>query len=416
MSSPVDMEMNASKERGSFLDEVEAIAANEPVPVVPPVVPETPPEVKPEPGKEAAPVVPETKPEVKPADPTDPLERLSKKKVPEPAKKPEEKPTEGAKVPEKPVDADAEAKKQYKWGELRKAAEEDLPAAIADRDKAIAERDRIAKENADLKAVAAERDDLKKESEELRTRLYVHDVRELPQYKENREVIDFSMEAMKKAAEIHKFPVTALHDALAIVDPTERASKVDEVFDSASNPIGSTSRARLAGMVEDVSGRRAYENYLETNQKAALEAHKMHEAKRSHQEESKAEESYKLAADEAFEKLKAGIPLLADEALAKRVRDVPRISKQSPALQAAAAFALNLLPDLLDRHEEEIAGYKAHSAEKDEKIKELEEVVAKYSGAGNGVKPSGGEVKTEVKAGNFMEELEAAQKAGIPIS
>ncbi len=412
--SPVDLENKNEAERDSFLDEVTggepAVQQEQPKPE------EAKPEVVEKTADKVAEIVaPDKKAEVE-KKPTDPLDRLAAKKKPEApkveeTKKPEEKVVEGSDAEKKA----AEEKKQYKWGELKKAAEEDLPKAIADRDAALAEREKLSKDIADLRAVAEERDRLKQESEALRTRLYVHDVRELPQYKENRENIDGSEAAMKKASEIHKFPLSDLQAALAITDETERAVKVDEVLDSAVNPVGSTTRARLAGMVEDVVARKGYETYLETNQKAALEAHKMRESQQTQAQKAKENEVYGAAAKQALDRMKGSIPQLADEAMAKRVAGVPRITEQPPHLQAAAAYALEFLPDILEQHEEEIAGHKAHSAEKDEKIKELEGIVAKYSGAGASVKSSG-DVKTKEAPKNFLDELEDAQRSGMPIS
>jgi len=203
-------------------------------------------------------------------------------------------------------------------------------------------------------------------------------------------------------------------DALEIADPTDRAARVDEIFESAHVPIGSTNRARLANLVEDAVARMSYEAHLERHQKAALEAHKLQESQRTEAQKAKDGEVYSLAAKQAFDRLKGSIPALADESFSKRVGTVPRITEQAPHIQAAAAYALEFLPDLLEKHEGEVAGLQSQVEEKDQKIADLEKIVAKYAGAGPSVKLNG-DTKVDVKPRDFMEELESAQRAGVPI-
>jgi hypothetical protein len=387
-------------------------------PLAPELKPDAVVEKKPEPGlsEKTTPEVPAVPAKLEPAkkpEPTDPLDRLAAKKKPE-VKKAEEPKKADEPAAGGDLEKSAEEKKQYRWGELKKAAEEDLPKAIQERDAAVAEREKLAKEIADMKVVVEERDRLKQESEDLRTRLYVHDVRELPQYKENRLEIDEAKAQFKKAGEVHKFQAGALADALEIADPTERAAKVDEVFESAHVPVGSTNRARLANLVEDAVARMSYEAHLERHQKAALEAHKLQESQRTEAQKAKDGEVYSLAAKQAFDRLKGSIPALADKSFADRVGSVPRITDQAPHIQAAAAYALEFLPDLLEKHEGEVAGLQAQVEEKDGKIADLEKIVAKYAGAGPSVKLNG-DTKVDVKPRDFMEELEVAQRAGVPI-
>lgn len=277
---------------------------------------------------------------------------------------------------EAPADVKAQGEKAVaKWGELRKK-EKDY--------------DRVAKENAELKARLEKAPDVaaSKELETLRAALAekekvvaAYDVTQSEEWQQNIEAPYNSIAEAAKYLTDDDDARERIFRAIEERNPKRRLDLLEEAAEGLS-PMRQSELTRIAGWYDDVKSKEA--SILANAQKAREEIERGKLASR--QQETETEKQARIAADETvWKNITKKLPFLTDEdgKVLKEfegVRDEARgtqLSDMSLGTQSFARYAAHLVPKMV-----------GILAKKDSRIAELEESISALQGAapsmGNG--------------------------------
>ena len=260
---------------------------------------------------------------------------------------------------------------KYKWGELRKKADEydKIQKEILPlKEKELAEFKAKVEELAKVDPELYDRQIKEKEAaiSEYEKKLAVYDIRESKQYRE--EVLaplENIGETVGRIAAQYEMDAVQIIDALNTLDPVAQERKIMQITE-AMHP---RHQAKLFDYAEQVLNLNSKAEMLENN---ALEARKELDFLREQETRKQSEEQEKrvqIAAEAVRKQFQSKIPELKDEALAKKVFSA-ELSPQDPTRLAYNAYAGEFLPAAL----KELATTRA-------KVAELEKTLAARSAA-----------------------------------
>lgn len=383
-----------------------------PAPPTPPVAPQTP-EKRPDAptGTETAKETPPVKPEVK-AEPkvgaSELLKQLASGEKKEPA------------LAEKPPTQ--EQKKEYSMKELRLQAEKSqtLEKELADARKELETARANHAPPEEIKTLTEERDAIRAERDDYKKRVAAVDITQSDPYIEN---VTKPMEALwkdlNKAAEDFKFDMRGLAVAIQIPDHRQRLAAISKVLDSAEGDLDPMNRNDLVNTANEFLRREFYGRQLLEDGVKTQEALKADKARKDSEEKETRTKSANEQADHIFRQMfseasLADMPFLApkdadgkptpNKELLAQIRKSATTEKE-PWRNALDSYSTELLPVVMD-----------YAKGQDAKIAELEERVAKLSGAGP--KPGGPIVHEEggEPKASMVDEITKLQRGqGLPV-
>lgn len=325
---------------------------------------------------------------------------------------PKKAPVEGAPVPEPKTSASdrlkklalgekeqpktpptQEEKKEFTMKELRLRAEraDVLEKELTDARKEIETAKAAGATPDQIKVLTDERDAIKAEREDYKKRLAAADVSQSDEYRDN---VVKPMEAiwgeLKKASEDYKFPINELGAALNITDHRQRLSAISKVLDSAEGDMDILNKNEIVNSVGEFLRREFYGRQLLADGSKAQEALKANKARLETEQKEKSTQTFNQQADDIFKQMFSeeqleDMPFLApkgddgkpkaDKAILDSIRKSATSTKE-PWRLALDSYSTELLPKVMD-----------YAKERDAKIVELEDRIAKMSGkvpGGNG--------------------------------
>lgn len=366
------------------------------------------PEAKPE-GKETPSSKEPPKPEVK-TKASDLLKQLAAGEKKEP--------TESERVPPTP-----EQKKEYSMKELRLRAEKAdlLEKELADVRKEIEVAKAAHASPDEIKILTEERDAIKAEKEGLKQKLAAYDVTQSgPYLKEVSEPMEAIWKDLNKASEEFKFDMVAFAKAIQIPEHRARLAAISKVLDNSEGDLDPMNRMDLVNAANEFLRREHYGRTLLADGVKTQEALKAEKTRRDSEEKDKFAKTASEQADNIFrqmfsEESLADMPFLApkdeegnpkpNKELLAQIRKSATTEKP-PWRMALDSYSTELLPVVME-----------HAKGQEAKIAELEERVAKLSGAGP---KAGGPITHEKNGaeskGSLMDEITKLQRgAGLPV-
>lgn len=313
-----------------------------------------------------------------------------------------------------------EQKKEYSMKELRLRAEkaDSLEKELADARKDIETAKAAGATPDEIKVLREERDAIKAERDAYEKKIAALDVMQSKEYIENvTKPMEEIWKDLNKSAEDFKFSMRDLSEAIQIPDHRQRLAAISKVLDSAEGDLDPLNRHDLVSAANEFLRRSFLGQKIaqdSTEAKKALDAEKTRKESEDKQTRS---QTFKSHADDVFnqmfsEESLSDMPYLASKdedgkltpkkELLNEIKASAKDEEDAPYMRALKSYSLTLLPTVME-----------HAKAQEAKIAELEERVAKLSGAG----PRPGGTITHEESGDpdsklgFQERIEKQLKA-----
>jgi hypothetical protein len=275
-----------------------------------------------------------------------------------------------------------EERKAYKWGELKKKAEQfdELEPKYKELEEKI--------KQAETSSKVKDYEELQKKFEETSSKLAAFDVQESQEFREHViQPIDERYSLLEGLAKEYKLDMEAIEKALALPEKVARNRAMAKILAESEEPIDSVSQADAARAASEIFELRQYGTELQKNAKAALEAMKLDREKVDGEKSVKQQKEFADTAKITYDRMVKAIPFLKENpAEAKAIFESVKpedMSKAPPAIQAYNHYSGQLVTKLLPYYKKELGT-------RDSRISELEARIAELTNGGpsiNGVQP-----------------------------